>query len=197
MQGTTKTSPVAIKERIESIRENGIDVLSRTLYLSGEITNETADVLFKLESLDRASGPITIYLCTGGGDSQVGYAIHDMIASMKNKVTIIGMGSVQSIGAIILQAADTRLLSPNTMFMIHHGSVELESKTQTIDNITMMSRQYAVDNEIYYSILSKRSGLSRKDIVRYCKLERLFTAKEAVECNFADGILEGVKNGNT
>jgi ATP-dependent protease ClpP protease subunit len=65
--------------------------------------------------------PITIIMNNMGGDVSHGMAIYDAIKDCKNHVTIKVYGSAMSMGSIILQAADRRVMSKNSRVMIHYG----------------------------------------------------------------------------
>jgi ATP-dependent protease ClpP protease subunit len=56
-----------------------------------------------------------------GGEWYHGMAIYDAIKESPCHCTIKVYGQVMSMGAVILQAADARILMPNTRMMIHYG----------------------------------------------------------------------------
>ena len=66
--------------------------------------------------------PITVIMNNPGGDEYHGMAIYDAIKSCKNHVTIVVFGMAMSMGSIILQAADKRVMSANSRVMIHYGT---------------------------------------------------------------------------
>lgn len=72
-----------------------------------------------LESLN--SNPITIIMNNIGGDVYHGSAIYDVIQACKSHITIKVFGHAMSMGSIILQAADLRIMAPNAKQMVHYG----------------------------------------------------------------------------
>jgi ATP-dependent protease ClpP protease subunit len=56
-----------------------------------------------------------------GGDWYHGMAIYDAIKYSSCECTIKVYGHAMSMGSIILQAADHRIMMPNSRFMIHYG----------------------------------------------------------------------------
>jgi ATP-dependent protease ClpP protease subunit len=65
--------------------------------------------------------PIRIIMNNPGGDWYHGMAIYDAIKSSTCECTIIAYGYAMSMGSIILQAADQRIMMPNSRFMMHYG----------------------------------------------------------------------------
>ena len=57
-----------------------------------------------------------------GGEWSDGMAIYDAISMSRSYITIIAYGQAESMSSIIFQAADRRLITPNTYFMSHYGS---------------------------------------------------------------------------
>ena len=65
--------------------------------------------------------PIIVHLHTCGGSWQEGMAIYDAIRTMPYKTTMISYTHARSMSSIILQAADLRVLMPNSYMMLHNG----------------------------------------------------------------------------
>lgn len=168
----------------------GVDVQNRTLYLIGEIDDTTSrNFIIAFSLLDQVDGPITIVLVSPGGDEDSGYAIFDIIRTAKNNVIMKGFGSVHSIAAIIFQAGDEKYLSPLSSMMIHNGSVDMGS-TMEVDKIIVAGKIFQENNLKYQKILSEFSGNSIETIAKWCTEEKYFTANEAVEKGFADGLID-------
>lgn len=167
----------------------GIDVDTRTIYLVGEVDNNMLHrFVAAFEVLDSTSGPIRILLSTPGGSEPDGYAIYDMLKLARNAVVIEGYGAVQSIGSLILQAADLRLLSPECRVMVHNGSVEFGQALNT-DTLVAIGKEVERNNKRYIDALSVKSSLSVSKIKELVDEETYMSAAEAVQYGFADGIL--------
>ena len=79
--------------------------------------------LKNMRALDiKSDKPITIHMQSVGGEWSDGMAIYDAISMSRSFVTIIAYGQAESMSSIIFQAADLRLITPNTYFMSHYGS---------------------------------------------------------------------------
>ena len=122
-----------IRENIDRWFEVNLDVDNRTLYMgsihndieSGEsgVDSSMAEYFIKgMHVLDSKNDkPITIIMNNPGGDWYHGMAIYDSIKHSKSHCTIKVYGHAMSMGSIILQAADHRVMMPNSRFMIHYG----------------------------------------------------------------------------
>jgi ATP-dependent protease ClpP protease subunit len=131
------------KDHIDKFYDCNIELNSRTLYIGyGEDKDfdldqkVTADILKGLHILTTSSKelPIFIILNNQGGDTIHGLAIYDAIRSLPNHVTITVYGHCYSIGAWILQAADTRKMAKHSAIMIHHGEGEKTQFDKELDN---------------------------------------------------------------
>lgn len=172
-----------------SMIENGVDPHSRTLYLIGEIDEDSArKFIVAFRTLDAKSGVITVVLNSGGGNEADGYAVFDTIKMAKNNVRIEVFGMCQSIAAVILQAGSERILAPEVSFMIHHGNIGMDAQTDQ-DKVVATARQIQIGNKRYHRILASASGQSIKTIREYCLAESYFDAREAVNLGFADSIM--------
>jgi ATP-dependent protease ClpP protease subunit len=95
--------------------ESGVDHLMAESFIKG---------LHVLES--KNSDEITIIMNNPGGEWYHGMAIFDAIQNAKCHCTIKVYGYAMSMGSIILQAADKRILMPNSRFMIHYGGTSFD-----------------------------------------------------------------------
>jgi len=125
-----------VVEMISDIHNYSINVHSREIYLHSQMTHNDgedpgvdyrmASTLIKnvsiLDSLSNKS--IVIRMVSIGGEVNSGMAIYDCISAARSHVTIISYAQAESMSGIILQAADSRVLSPNCYFMAHFGSTE-------------------------------------------------------------------------
>lgn len=130
--------------------------------------------------------PVKIILNTGGGFVEHGYAIYDAIKSSPCHVTIEVMGQAQSMGAIILQAADVRIVHPNSVVMIHDGTQGLDTHARNIERWAEYSKK--VDRPRMYQILADATGKPATYWEKKSTLDHILTAEQAVEEGLADKI---------
>jgi ATP-dependent protease ClpP protease subunit len=118
---------------IESIHCQNIDLKQREIYLHGQhgsfdddpgVEYRMATTFIKnIRHLDYTKNePILIHMHSLGGNWGDGMAIFDAIKICRSHVTILVYGQAESMSSIILQAADKRIMMPNSHFMCHYGS---------------------------------------------------------------------------
>lgn len=165
--------------------------LERTLFLNGEISDETwygdevTPKLFK-DELNSGEGDITVWINSPGGDVFAAAQIYNMLRDYKGSVTVKIDGLAASAASVIAVAGDTVLMSPVAMMMIHNPA------TLAIGNAKEMERAIGMLNEVKESILNAyedKTGLKRSKLSKMMDDETWFNAKKAVELGFADKIL--------
>jgi|TARA_B100001094_G_scaffold89741_2_gene85725 ATP-dependent Clp protease protease subunit len=118
---------------IESIHCQNIDLKQREIYLHGQhgsfeddpgVEYRMATTFVKnIRHLDYLKNePILVHMHSLGGNWGDGMAIFDAIKICRSHVTILVYGQAESMSSIILQAADKRIMMPNSYFMCHYGS---------------------------------------------------------------------------
>jgi ATP-dependent Clp endopeptidase proteolytic subunit ClpP len=190
-----------IHDDIETFFSRGIHIPSSTLYLGSVSTNaddeETgtdfamAERAIKgLHILDQAPREITVVMNNDGGSVYHGAAIYDAIAGCENRVTVIGTGSIMSMGVIILQAADRRILTPSTRLMVHVGTAgtqdHLVNLQRYADEVAKMDRW--AEDILLARIQTKHPTYMRAKLRRLCMFDSYLSAQEAVELGLADEV---------
>lgn len=136
------------------------------------------------------ASPLTIIFNSPGGIVTEGLALYDYLLhlrSLGHTLTTIAMGQACSMGAVLLQAGDVRVVSPNVTMMIHELSGGIEG---TVSKMEEDLQAYKADNEKLLKILAARSTLSLATIKRRWKKTDLYlSADEAVKLGFADSVL--------
>jgi ATP-dependent Clp protease protease subunit len=140
--------------------------------------------------LDQTDSPITILMNNIGGDVYHMWAMYDLIKSCKSHVTIKGIGYCMSAATVILQAADERVLSPNTGFMIHYG-------TWGLPDTLREAKQWVVEADRLYKncahvfldkIREKKPAYTYDDVHRLLDIDTPMSAFDAVELGLADRV---------
>ena len=192
---------------IELFHEANLYIPNRTVYFGGnpydedEVTSvNIAQIIKNLQLLEfQAPGEkINIILNSCGGSWDDGIALYDLIKSLQSPVTIIGMGKVYSMGTVIMQAGDLRILTKHTTFMIHAGSSGYSGHS---DNFQAWARQEKLTNEqmidIYYEQMKKKnSKITKQKIAKMITIDYILSAQEAVDMGFADVVMENVDKNN-
>jgi ATP-dependent protease ClpP protease subunit len=76
--------------------------------------------------------PIVIHMKTNGGFWEEGMAIYDTIRSCPWPVTILNYTHARSMSSIIFQAANKRVMMPNSSFMFHDGTFGIEGTVKQV-----------------------------------------------------------------
>lgn len=199
---------------ISDVHTYNLDIANREIYLHGYIGNLDEDPgveyrmatnLYKnIRLLDTISNdPILIHMHSIGGNWSDGMAIYDAISLCKSYVTIVAYGQAESMSSIILQAADKRVLTPNSHFMLHFGSLDCSGDHLSAHNFARMDKR---NTEIMLDIYStgclksayfkeKYSDLNSEKVKNYLKRKLkdgdwYLNAKDAVHYGFADYVLD-------
>ena len=140
--------------------------------------------------------PIFIHMNNLGGDWLHGMAIYDAIRASQTHVYGICWGYAMSLGSIIIQACDSRIVAPHCIFMIHDGS---ESLTGTCKSIERWAKYTAQSRRRMYEIyLSRMKAVKPRmtitKIEQLCSHDTIFTAEEAVANGLADWVLENIED---
>lgn len=172
--------------------EAGEQVQERTLYLNGNISEESwfgDDVTpqaFK-DELFAGDGDITVWISSPGGDCVAASRIYSMLMDYPHNVTVKIDGLAASAASVIAMAGTRTLMAPTALMMIHDPS------TFAYGDAKEMQAAISMLNEVKESIINAyeiKSGMSRSKIARLMEQQTWFNAKKAVELGLADGILK-------
>ncbi len=175
------------------VKNEGVPDTERTLFLNGEISDETwygdevTPKLFK-DELNAGQGNITVWINSPGGDVFAAAQIYNMLRDYKGQVTVKIDGLAASAASVIAMAGDTVVVSPVAMMMIHNPA------TIAFGEARDMEKAIGMLNEVKESILNayeQKTGLNRVKLSHMMDDETWFNAKKAVELGFADRILFG------
>jgi ATP-dependent protease ClpP protease subunit len=198
---------------ISYLHDHNIDILNREIYLHsymGEGEEEggvdyRSSVKFEknLRYLNLLSlEPILVHMHLPGGDWQDCLGMYDAIKASKADVIILAYAKAESSSSVLLQAADLRILMPNTNVLIHYGSfsVDAEHSKAAAAGIQWNEREcdkmvdVFTDRCMNSSICKEKNWkrmMAKKHIVSQLanKCDWILTAQQAVDYGFADGIL--------
>lgn len=185
------------RDDIDKLYEYGIHIPTKTLITVGATDEDVAANIMKgLHILDnvRPDEPLTIHLNNCGGDEHNGMAIYDSIKACKSHTIIIGKGNVHSMGSIIFQAANERIMAPNARQLIHYGTPlladsDLHAKSQW--SWTEECKKFSAWMEQMYlaKIQEKRPDFKLKKLQEMLNFDKVLDAQESVDLGLADKIL--------
>ena len=163
----------------------------RVLELYGTIAEESwfdddiTPAMFR-DELFSGMGPVTIYICSPGGDCIAASQIYTMLMDYKNDVTVKIDGIAASAASVIAMAGTKVLMSPTATMMVHNPT------TLAFGDHTDMSKAIDMLSEVKESIINAyeiKTGLPRKQLAKMMDETTWMNAKKAIELGFADGML--------
>jgi ATP-dependent Clp protease protease subunit len=189
----------------EIFHDTSIHLTSRTIYVGSDTDFDGNSVgvdakmaerfLKNMHMLECASDDrIEIVANNPGGDVYHGLAMFDAILLCRCPVTVKARGYVMSMGSIILQAAtrpgDRRLVSPNSVQMIHYGT---DSITHHAKTVAVRAREGERVNDwmeqMYLErIHKKRPDFTLAELQKMLNFDAFLTAQESVDYGLADEI---------
>jgi ATP-dependent protease ClpP protease subunit len=196
---------------IEEAHDYGINYEKREIFLHSHIMDcddepgtdyRMSNAFFKnIRLLDDNSGKnIVIYQNNIGGEWHHGMSIYDSILSCANYVLMVGHGTISSMGAVVMQASDKRLLMPNCEFMVHSGGENISGFTYTQAQSSMeWSRKLHTDMINIFAgrcVVGKAFANKTRNQIKNTlrnklrsKEDWIMSPSEALEFGFIDGII--------
>ena len=161
--------------------------------------------LKNMRALDiKSDKPITIQMQSVGGEWSDGMAIYDAISMSRSFVTIIAYGQAESMSSIIFQAADKRLITPNTYFMSHYGSTGASGEYLSVQNWVKYEKricdimidiyaQSCIGGKYFKNKYGNSPDMDKVKTYLFRKLKSgdwYMSAEDAVHYGFADEIID-------
>lgn len=191
------------RDDVDKFHDVGLYVPTRTIWMGsedfdlndgesgtdGKMAERIVKNLHILEGINKE--PITILMNNTGGDEYHGLAIYDAIQACKSVVTIKVFGHAMSMGSIILQAADERIMAPNSRQMIHYG-------TWGVHDHSLTTRKWAEEGvkidrwmeEMYLAkIREKNAAFTLSALKKMLDHDTFLTAQESIALGLADKVL--------
>ena len=195
-------------EMLDVVHLHGMILDKRTIYLTSALSQESGDehgVGFSmsipfiknmkiLESISHE--PITIVMNTLGGNVYQGFAIYDAIKLSPCHTTIVVQGCAMSMGSIILQAGDVRVLMPNSFVMFHMGtaSTDISNPYEVKKSADFELKVGVMADKILHDRINAKRRIDGRADMSAAKFKMLtvescwLTAQEAIDLGLADSI---------
>ena len=134
--------------------------------------------------------PITVIFNSPGGSVLDGLALFDYLRRLRatgHHVTTVALGRAASMGAVLLQAGDQRVMGANAFLLVHEVSHASAGKVSEMEDGVEFTRKL---QKRLQAILAERSTLTGVQISRrWVRKEWWLDAEEAVALGFADAVL--------
>lgn len=146
-----KTAVVALmreREEEKRARERHADTYAKRTYrFVSEVTElSVTRCMGQLDAWVHESGePITIVFDSPGGSVIDGFHLFDHILAIREdgvEIKTVARGYAASMGGILLQAGDTRVMGPNATLMLHEVSFGAHGKIGDVEDTVEMAKMY-------------------------------------------------------
>lgn len=191
-------------ELINEVHDCGIDYEGRELFV-GTIDGITCDIatefIKNLRLLDKQekTNNIIIHFNTCGGEWEYGMAMYDAIKACSSSTVALCYANARSMSSIIPQAAKYRIIMPNAYFMIHEGTLAVDSTSKSASTFVKFNDKLNEDMLLIYlarcrcgQLFQKMSDIKIKKFIKdkIDKFEEWYlTSQESVEYGFMDAVL--------
>lgn len=172
----------------------------KTVYITGFINDLTYQKLIHdIDNTKLTEGDtLEVVINSAGGYVHSGLAMYGLLSSLKPKTTVItiGNGLCASAATIVLQAGDTRLVSPYTLYMVHfaHNDGLNKSLNRNFiwrwwyrDKIAKDILELEYVNKLMVNLYCTRTKRSWKDIRRDLSFDNYLRADQFIQLGYADG----------
>ena len=176
--------------------EDKIDDLlldSRRIFISEQVDNDTSrDLIRRLWYLDLKDPgkPITFIINSPGGSVASGFAIWDVIKTLRSPVRTLVTGMAASMGSIlsIVAPKGSRFATPNSRIMVHQPLISGVVKGQATD-LEIHAKEIIRTRDRLINIYCTATGKSFEEIERVLDRDSWMSAEEALAFGLLDGIV--------
>ena len=188
-------------KQVETLHECGLFLPSRTIYLGSESAGDDGESGVDAKMVERflknahflegmSRDAITVIMDNVGGDMYHGLAICDAMVQSPCDVRVVVRGCAMSMGSIILQAADERVMGPLATQMVHYGTSGFWGHAKTFEKWAAEERRLNEWMERMYlaRIRQRRPGYSLRALRALLAHDTFLTATESIELGLADRV---------
>lgn len=164
----------------------------RTVFLEGEINDETANCIIKqlLLLAKESEEPINFFINSGGGVINAGLLIYDVMQSIKSPINVYVTGMAGSMAAVLACGGQKgrRFILPHSQFMIHEPLISNGVGGST-SRIREISEKLLKTSKLMNGIIAKHTGKPEKEVEEACSYDHYMDAEEAVAFGLVDEII--------
>lgn len=153
--------------------------------------SKAIDQLARWDRFDKAA-PISFIINSPGGYIADGMSLFDDLRMYskrgggRHKVTTVVRGMAASMGSVLLQAGDNRIVGPNSLLLLHEPSSGIRG---TVGDITDELHSLNLYRSMILDLYAERSNLHRDELnARWERRDWWINASEAINFGVADRI---------
>jgi len=136
---------------------------------------------------------IILSITSAGGPSGSAMGFYDHIRYiLRPKLITVGSGDVDSSGVILLQAGDTRYVTPHTTMLLHAAGRTFDGNQRyTAHEVEAMLTEDRLKDSLYASIIAERSNgrLSTEQVQELMERTTVLTPSEMLRYGLVDAVL--------
>jgi ATP-dependent protease ClpP protease subunit len=138
--------------------------MNNKIFLCVKIDHETVKTFLEIYTRMKNSNTnkINIFVCSEGGDPYCAIGIYDILKTSQMYITTIGIGEVSSSAAIILLSGKKRLITENSIIMIHNATMELTDAVEH-EMSNELSQFKCINNKIK-KIITENTEIPPKEL---------------------------------
>ncbi len=176
------------KKQSKAFKANKEPKVVKAIYFFNGIDSESVGKFFSnFQEADNDNNEIYIYMCSQGGWVEGAMAMHDIIKTSFNKVTIIGCGTIASAAILPFSAGDTRLVLPSTNMFFH--SIRGSLSETPLPSLKVIQAEINRLNKTYCNIVSRASSVPSSVVEQMMEQETYLDAKQMKALNLIDEVL--------
>jgi ATP-dependent Clp protease protease subunit len=171
----------------------------RTLVLTGVLDealgNRLTTGLLVLSARDPRAD-VHLWINSPGGSVPAMLAIRDVMKLIPNEVTTLAMGIACSAGQFLLSAGTRgkRFALPHARVLLHQGSAGIGG---TAMDIAIQADDLRHTRDTVLGLIAQDTGQDVETVERDSRRDRWFSAEEAVDYGFVDGVVSSIDEVQT
>lgn len=184
-----KVSKDQLELHLNCVFEHNVNFAQRVILLNQDIDEGTftlvENALTEMESYN--GQPITIRVCSEGGDEYAAMAIVGRMKKSKCRIITEGYGQIMSAATLIFAAGNLRRISRFAAFMHHEASYDLNERHENAK--AQVAHMEWMEN-MWAEWMAEFSKKSKKFYLEQAKhTDKYWTPKQLVQYGIADEII--------
>jgi ATP-dependent protease ClpP protease subunit len=193
-------SPLDLDQLLRGYAERRAELDRAGVAFVSDITDAEAErfsksvLLMAIERRNRRDLPLTVYLNSGGGSVGAGLAMIEIMARVRRQyglvIHTVVTGYAYSMGAILFQAGDRRIMGEFSTLMLHGTQWMLVGEDEKVfKDYLKLANHY---QEVIGGLFAQRTGLHDAEWWRdfiYNGRDKFLSPKECLELQLVDEVI--------
>lgn len=175
----------AVKENVKRVNKIAPSA-SRTVYITGTIGEQSAEIARQIISLNNSNEPIYLLINSPGGSVLDGAMILSAIEASKAPVYTVCLQLCASMAAIIFEYGTERWAVDRSLIMFHPAYGAAQDELDKMVSRLLTVQRYIGKMEAY---IAKRVGMSYEAFKAKSAVELWLDGEDAVNSSFADKLV--------